>query len=117
MRRDSERIADIVEACALIGNCLESRTPVDFTLDSLFWDAVVRQLTIAVEAAVNLSSDFESKYPEIPWQEIAGFRNRIVHDYFGFNLDTAWQVATRSLPVLAEQLSTILRDDFLDDNS
>jgi uncharacterized protein with HEPN domain len=112
MRRDAERISDIVEACALIAKYVESRTSVDFMLDSLFRDAVVRQLTIACEAAVNLSSDFKGRHPKIPWQEIAGFRNRIVHDYFGFNLDTAWQVATRSLPVLGGQLATILADDF-----
>src|SRR6266568_393562 len=117
MRRDSERIADIIEACALIADYLESRTSVDFVLDSLFRDAVVRQLTIVGEAAVNLSSDFKDRHPEIPWQEIAGFRNRIVHDYFGFNLDTAWHVATISLPLLNEQLSKILADDFPDERA
>jgi uncharacterized protein with HEPN domain len=49
---------------------------------------------------------------QIPWPEIAGFRNRIVHDYFGFNLDTAWQVATVHLPELGAQLFRILSDEF-----
>ena len=116
MRRDSERIAEITEACAKIAHYIQARTSVDFIFDDLFRDAVVRQLTIVGEAAVNLSSEFKARHPEIPWQEIAGFRNRIVHDYFGFNLDTAWLVATVSLPILNEQLSVIARADFPDES-
>jgi uncharacterized protein with HEPN domain len=89
MRRDAERISDIVEACGTVAVYLESRTSKDFVSDSLFRDAVVRQLTVVGEAATRLSALFKAAHPEIPWQEIAGFRNRIVHDYFGLNLDTA----------------------------
>src|SRR5258708_2699058 len=112
MRRDFERISDIIEACAVVASYLGSRTSVDFLLDSLFRDAVIRQLTIVGEAATSLSSTFKARHPGIAWHEIAGFRNRIVHDYFGFNLDTAWQVATRDLPELNAELSSILADEF-----
>jgi len=98
MRRDAERISDIIEACALVAAYLEPRTSADFVADSLFRDAVVRQLTIVGEAATKLSLTFKARHAEIPWLEIAGFRNRIVHDYFGLDLDTAWQVATVDLP-------------------
>lgn len=60
---------------------------------------------------MNLSAEFKVGHSGIPWQEIAGFRNRIVHDYFGFNLDTAWQVATISLPILREQILLILASE------
>jgi len=71
-------------------------------------------LTIVGEASTKLSREFTSRHPEIPWQQIAGFRNRIVHDYFGFNLDTAGQIATVSLPKLAALLSPILTLEFPD---
>ena len=50
------------------------------------------------EAAINLSLVFKARHPEIPWQEIAGFRNRIMHGRFGFNLDMAWEVVPRICP-------------------
>jgi uncharacterized protein with HEPN domain len=114
MRRDAERISDIIEAAAQIALYAQDRTATDFAIDRLFQDAVIRQLTIVGEAATQLSPEFKLSHPEIPWQQIAGFRNRIVHDYFGFNLDTAWQVATASLPELAGVLKPILSSMFPD---
>ncbi len=116
MRRDEERISDILEACARIEQYVESKSAVDFFVESLLQDAVMRQLTIVGEVAVSLSAEFKAGHPGIPWPEIAGFRNRIVHDYFGFNLDTASMVATKSLPILREQLTTILNQTFPDES-
>jgi uncharacterized protein with HEPN domain len=75
----------------------------------------MRQLTIVGEAAVALSLGFKEAHPEIPWTHIGGFRNRIVHDYFGFNPDTAWQVATVALAELANQAREILAVEFGED--
>ena len=107
MRRDAERISDIIDACAVVARYIESRTAADFVNDRMFQDAVVRQLTIVGEAATNLSAEFRVKHPEIPWPEISGFRNRIIHDYFGIDLDTAWKVATDDLPDLNARLAAI----------
>lgn len=114
MRRDSQRIADILEASAQVALYIRSRTLDDFTVNRIFQDAVLRQLTIVGEASTNLSEDFTSRHPEIPWAQIAGFRNRIVYDYFGFNLDTAQQIATVARPELAAVLNPILALEFPD---
>jgi uncharacterized protein with HEPN domain len=66
------------------------------------------QLTVVGGASTKLSREFTSRYPEIPWQQIARFRSRIAHDYFGFNLNTAWQIATVALPELTALLNPIL---------
>jgi uncharacterized protein with HEPN domain len=92
MRRDSERLADIMEACASVSEYLESRSSMDFLSDNLFRDAVIRQLTIVGEAAANVSPELKARHPEIP--------------------DTAWQVAARHLPELHAQVAAILADDF-----
>lgn len=112
MRRDAQRLSDIVEAAAKVASYVATRTPVDFILDEYFQDAVLRQLTIAGEAASKLSADFRAKHSAIPWKQIVGFRQKIVHDYFGFNLDTAWNIATVGLPELAARLTEILDTDF-----
>ena len=103
-----------MEASAQVALYVRLRTLNDFTFDRIFQDAVLRQLTIVGEASTKVSREFTSRHPEIPWQQIAGFRNRIVHDYFGFNLDTAWQIETVSLPELAALLNPILILEFLD---
>lgn len=112
MRRDPERIADIVEAAGQIAEYLRSCSQADFFASPLLQDAVLRQLMIVGEAAINLSAEFKARHTDIQWRKIAGFRHRIVHDYFGFDLDTAWTIATASLPELREQLTRILKSEF-----
>jgi uncharacterized protein with HEPN domain len=116
MRRDAQRLSDIVRAAAQIAGYLATRSETEFVFDTLFQDAVLRQLTIVGEASVSLSPEFKAVHPEIPWPQIAGFRNRIVHDYFGFNLDTAWKVASAALPALAATLTEILASEFPNEN-
>ncbi len=112
MPRDPQRIADIIEAAGRIAEYLRSRNQADFLGNRLLQDAVLRQLMIVGEAAINLSAEFKAKHPEIEWRRIAGFRHRIVHDYLGFDLDTAWRIATVALPELSEQLTRILKAEF-----
>jgi uncharacterized protein with HEPN domain len=69
-------------------------------------------LTVVGEASVSLSAEFKAGHPEIPRPQIAGFRNRIVHDYFGFNPDTACRGVAGSLPELAARLTEILAVEF-----
>jgi uncharacterized protein with HEPN domain len=112
MRRDAQRLSDIVEAAGQVANYIDGRTDVQFVVDRFFQDAVLRQLTIVGEAASKLSAQFRSAHPEIPWARIVGFRHRVVHDYFGFNLDTAWKVASVEVAILATAISQILAREY-----
>lgn len=62
------------------------------------------------EAAARVDPDIRSIYPELPWEQMLGMRNRIVHEYFAIDTEVVWQTAVNSLPPLIEQLKQILAD-------
>src|SRR3954468_22805313 len=79
-----------------------------FRQDEKTVDAVVRNLEILGEATRQMPEDFMALHPEVPWRQVAGLRNRIVHDYFGLDLEMIWEVVRHDLPrlqTLLEQLA------------
>jgi uncharacterized protein with HEPN domain len=80
-----------------------------FLGDDLVIDAVARNLEIIGEAVRQLPEDFRQVHPEIPWTQIAGLRNRIVHDYFGLDLEIIWQIIQHDLPRLEKQVRVLQR--------
>ncbi len=68
----------------------------------LVQDAVIRNLQTLAESSQRLSSEIKATEPQIPWRELAGFRNVIVHGYLGVDLGAAWLVVEQDLPALAE---------------
>jgi uncharacterized protein with HEPN domain len=75
-----------------------------FRQDEKTIDAVVRNLEVLGEAARQMPDEFAANHPDIPWRQVAGLRNRIVHDYFGLDLEIIWQVVQHDLPQLGMQL-------------
>jgi uncharacterized protein with HEPN domain len=71
-------------------------------------DGVVRQLEIIGEASRNLSSDLRDQQPEIPWRQIIGLRNRVVHAYFELNLTIIWEVVQNDLPSMKQQIEKLV---------
>lgn len=98
---------DIREAIAKIVRYCEGLSRDAFLADEKTCDAVVRNLEIIGEAARQMPQTVREQYPEIPWHQMAGMRNRIVHDYAGVDLGILWTVITTSLPQLAEQLKNL----------
>src|SRR3989344_4296791 len=66
--------------------------------------AIVRQLEIIGEAAKNLPSDFTNKYSDIPWKDIVGMRDKLMHHYFGVNLETIWRTIKLDIPDLKQKI-------------
>ena len=71
-----------------------------FSSSRLVQDAVVRNLQIMSESSQRITGDVKRIYPEVPWREISGFRNILVHDYLGVDLDAIWGVVETDLPPL-----------------
>jgi uncharacterized protein with HEPN domain len=78
-----------------------------FLRDEKTADAVVRNLEVLGEAARQMPDDFTKQNPNVPWNQIAGLRNRIVHDYFGLDLEIIWQIIQHDLPTLKAQLQKL----------
>jgi uncharacterized protein with HEPN domain len=72
--------------------------------------AVIRAIEIIGEAAKKVPDDIKDSYTEIPWREIAGTRNKLIHEYFGVNLSVVWRTVQEDLPPLIEQLRIMLKD-------
>ncbi len=76
----------------------------EFERDTKTQDAVVRNIEIVGEAVKLLSSGFKRRHPDVPWKQIAGMRDVIIHRYFGVALDIVWRVATKDLPEAVARL-------------
>ena len=81
-----------------------------FSQTSLLQDGVIRQLEIIGEATKRLSRDLRHQYSEIPWQDIAGMRDKLIHDYLGVDVKTVWLTAKEDVPELRAQVKMILGD-------
>ncbi len=79
-----------------------------FSNDELVIDATVRNLEIIGEAAKNIPEAMRKEHPDLPWREMARFRDVLIHHYFGVRLETVWDVVQNEIPALLVQLETIL---------
>ncbi len=75
-----------------------------FYSSRLVQDAVIRNLQVMAESSQRLADGIKKTYPDIPWKEISGFRNILVHDYLGVDLDAIWSVVEQDLPKLEQAL-------------
>ena len=110
MRRDVERLEDILEALQRIRqHTSDGREPFDRQELVQVW--VIHHLEIVGEACRALSPSLRERHPEVPWSDITGMRNILVHDYFGLDLDEVWSAVDHDLPVLRGQIEAILAEE------
>jgi uncharacterized protein with HEPN domain len=110
-RADGDLLNDIREAVRRIRVYTDATTYERFLGDIKTQDAVVRNLEIIGEATKNLSAQLRGKYPDVPWKGMAGVRDRLIHHYFGVNLDIVWDIVTGELPVLESRVEEILLNE------
>jgi len=97
-------IHDIKEAIKRIMSYTVNMEYADFLQDYKTQDAVVRNIEILGEAVKLLSDKKKRSYPHVPWKDIAGTRDKLIHDYFGVNIDIVWDIAKNEIPFLSKQL-------------
>ena len=82
----------------------------EFLKDRFSQSAIIRELEIVGEATKNLSESFRKKYSNVEWTLIAGMRDKLIHHYFGVDLDTVWDILEYDLPNLKKEIEKILKD-------
>ena len=107
-RTDSELLTDVSEACDRISCYIAGLSYDTFIADIKTQDAVIRNLEVIGEASVKISPGLKKKHPEIEWASITGMRNKLIHDYFGVNIDIVWNVATTDMQNLKQKLSGLM---------
>lgn len=101
MSRDPHlRLLDIIEACERLEIYIENLDFVAFDKDLKTQDAVIRVFEIIGEAVKSLPEEWTEKEPDIPWRQIAGFRDVLAHSYFAVNSSVVWAAATEKAPLL-----------------
>lgn len=106
-RSDMDLLDDILICMDKIHKYIDGMTYDEFENDSKTQDAIIRNIEVIGEAVKQLSDVMKAKYPGIPWKEIAGTRDRLIHDYFGVNIDIIWEIATIDIPKLKLDIEEI----------
>lgn len=105
---DTVYLQHILDAIRRIESYTRGVTKEKYMQDGLLQDGVVRQLEIIGEASNKISEEFKEKHSVIPWGQIIGLRNKIVHAYFDINLEVTWDIAEEDIPELKTQIERIL---------
>jgi uncharacterized protein with HEPN domain len=108
MRDSKLLLKDILEAISAIERFVEGIDFEEFRSNDEKSSAVIRKFEIIGEAAKSLPEKLKEKYPEIPWKEISGFRDKLIHFYFGIKYELVWQAIKNRLPQLKSSIQNIL---------
>ncbi len=99
-------LQDMLGATEKVAAFVQGMTRGQFLEDEKTQFAVVRGLEIIGEAAKKIPDSVKVKHPQVPWREVAGMRDKLVHDYFGVNAEVVWRTAVEDVP----RIATSLRD-------
>ena len=107
IRDDRVYLAHIRDALQQIASYTEGMNDEAFRGNRLVQDAVIRQFEIIGEATKNLSDSFREDNPLVPWRDLAGFRDKLIHQYFGVDLTTVWRSVVDDVPLLLTEIASI----------
>lgn len=109
MKKDSLIfVRHILESIGSIEHYTEEMSLEQFQENKIVQDAVMRRLEIIGEAVKNLPREFTRKYPTVPWSDITGTRDKLIHHYFGVDVELTFDIVTKELPPLKKELKKII---------
>ena len=103
-------IEHIIDSIKNIEQFMKNVKKEDFFKNKEKQSAVVRQIEIIGDAVKNLPEDFRNKHKDVPWKDIAGMRDKLMHHYFGVNLEIVWKTTKEDIPYLKLIISKIRKD-------
>ena len=106
--RDRSNLIDILEAARLADSFLADTTRDEFLVDPMRQSAVIRQLEVIGEATKRLSQECRDEHPDIPWKQMAGMRDILIHAYDHVDMDQVYRVVKDTLPQVVSQISSII---------
>ncbi len=109
-RENRELVLDILEAIEKIFRYTEGMSYESFSADEKTIDAVVRNVEIMGEAANRIEKELREKYPLVEWRKIIGLRNRIVHKYFGIDIEIIWTIIQENLNLFRRELQEMKKE-------
>jgi uncharacterized protein with HEPN domain len=110
MKDSSVFIKHIIDSIEKIEYFTNNRTKEDFLEDVQLQDATIRRIEIIGEASKNIPEEFKRQYPDVPWSEMARTRDKLIHGYFGVDLELTWDIIQHDLSELKEQMNQILEE-------
>lgn len=99
----------IIDAIKTIEKYKERFSEEGFRSDNLVQDGIIRQIEIIGEASKRLSPVLRKKYNHIPWKDITGMRDKLIHDYFGVDIEAVWETVCKDIPELKKEIEQILK--------
>lgn len=112
MRDDRLYLLDILDAAERIHEFIEGKDFRQFQVEELLQSAVLHQISVIGEASCRVSEELQQRYPAVPWREIGGMRNQIIHGYFSLDPEIIWETAVHNVPDLQRQIQEILGQVF-----
>lgn len=107
VKDDLAYIEHILDCIRKIKKYLKDMSLKEFSDNELVQDAIVRNIEIIGEASKNVSADLKKVHCEIPWKEISGMRDKLIHDYLGVDVKVVWRTIKEDIPKLEKLISEI----------
>ena len=108
--KDRERLQHILAAIERVNRYVKGKSFDDLQKDDMMYYAVVKNIEMMGEASNMLTAEFQATHPQTPWKMVKGMRNYIVHEYFQIDNQVVWDVVTKELPTLHQQITQYLSE-------
>lgn len=106
-KEDKVYLRHILDAIFRIEEYIKGVEYNKFVDNHLIQDGVIRQIEIIGEASKRLSEEIRDKHPDIPWKDIAGMRDKLIHNYLGVDIDAVWDTVEKDVPLLKNKLKNL----------